>query len=214
MGCKITDEVLFNRQVNYLIIEKFWEYHNKGADKQELYETLGIDKNSYSRIRTADKYNCVDLEKRWEKKDSRLRKVGLSKEIMTGLKRIETDGIPLKEWKDYINYRYSDDKKDDFARTSTMQSFNRKLRNLFDGLEVDKKTTNDIGKLFYFIIYGRAVELDIPDAEMIDLMDSLEKVTIEKMKVCDKELRQKVYEILNKKCKQLGVIVNYEKLID
>lgn len=213
MGRKITDEVLFNRQVNYLIIEKFWEYHNKGADKQELYELLGIKKNDYSRIRTANTYNCVNLEKRWEKKDSGLRKVGLSKEIMTGLKLIETEGISLQEWKDYINYRYVDKKESD-KRTTAMQTLNRNLKKLFDGLEVDKKTTNDIGKLYYFIIYGRAVELDIPDAEMIDLMDSLEKVTIEKMKVCDKELRQKVYETLNKKCKQLGVIVNYEKLID
>lgn len=218
MGCKITDEVLFNRQVNYLIIEKFWEYHNKGADKKEFYETLGIDKNSYSRIRTANRYNCVDLEKRWEKKDSRLRKVGLSKEIMTGLKVIETEDITLKDWKDYINYRYDNDKdknkKENSYRISTMQTFNKNLRKLFDGLKADKKTGNDIGKLFYFIIYGRAVELDLPDAEMHDLKDSLGKVTIEKMKVCDKKLRQEVYEAMKEKYEQLGVIVNYENLTD
>lgn len=211
MGRKIEQEVLFNRQVNYLIIEKFWEYHNKGADKKEFYELLDINKNAYTRIRTADDYNYVDLEKKWEKKESRLRKLGLSKEIMTGLKRIETDGISLKDWKEYIHYRY-EDKKESERRINAMQTLNRNLKKLFDGLEVDKKTTDDIGKLYYFIIYGRAVILDIPDAEMTDLMDSLEKVTVEKMKVCDKELRQKVYEVLEKKYEQLRIITDYEKL--
>ena len=211
MGRKIEEQVLFNRQVNYLIIEKFWEYQNKGVDKQEFYKLLGIDKNSYSRIRTADVYNYVDLEKRWEQKNSKLHKIGLSKEIMTGLKLIEIENISIETWIKYINCRYNN-KKDDYDRANTMQTINRNLKKLFDGLKADKKTTSDIGKLYYFIHYGRAVELDMPDAEIIDLMDSLKKVTVEKMKVCDKKLRQEVYELLKEKCRELDIIINYDKL--
>ena len=56
MSCKISNEILRNRQVNYLIIEKLWEHHNKGKGKDEFYEMIGIDKNAYTRIRTADTY--------------------------------------------------------------------------------------------------------------------------------------------------------------
>lgn len=213
MGRKISEEILFNRQINYLLIEKMWEYHNKGVDKQDLYELLDIDKNSYSRIRTADTYNCVDLERRWEKKNSKLRKLGLSKEIMTGINPIKTGSITLADWREYINYRYVDTEQS-AKRTSAMQMFNRNLKTLFDGLEIDKKTTSDIEILYYFIIYGRAVVLDIPDAEMVDLRDSLKNVTIEKMKVCDKELRKEVYKALKEKYRQLDIIINYEKLKD
>ena len=166
MSCKISEEILFNRQVNYLIIEKLWEHHHKGKGKDEFYEMIGLDKNAYTRIRTADTYNCVDLEKRWERKYSSLKKIGLSKEIMIGLERIETNGISMKDWNEYLDCRY-DDKKSNPERVYTMQLFNKNLKLLFDSLKVDKKATSDIEKLYYFIVYGRAVTLDMPDAEMV-----------------------------------------------
>ena len=212
MSCKISEEILFNRQVNYLIIEKLWEHHNKGKGKDEFYEMMGIDKNAYTRIRTADTYNCVDLEKRWERKYSHLRKLGLSKEIMIGLERIETNGISMKDWNEYLDYRYVNTESNS-TRISVMQTFNRNLKKLFDGLVADKKATSDIGKLFYFIVYGRAVTLDMPDAEMVDLRDSLNRVTIENMQVCDKELRKEIYESLKEKYRQLDIMIKYENLI-
>ena len=213
MGREISEEVLFNRQVNYILIEKLWEYHNKNIDKQKLYEMLDINKNAYSRIRIADDYNLVDLEKQWEKKNSVIRKIGLSKEIMIGLERIETDKVSADDWRTYIDYRYIN-KDPSPLRTKEMQKFNRKLKTLFDGLVINKRTESDIGKLYYFIVYGRAITLEMPDAEMVDLKDSLKNVTVEKMKMCDKELRKEVFEILKNKYKQMNTIINYENLKD
>lgn len=211
MEQELLQKVLFNRQVNYLLIEKMWEYVHKNEDKEKLYKLLGLDKNIYSRIRTADTYYYVDLEKRWETKNSPLRKIGLSKEIMVGYEPIETEDISLEEWEEYINYRYVD-RESNYLRSYSMQCFNKKLKLMFDKLEPDKKTKSDVVKLFYFIKYGRAVSLDMPDAEMVDLRDSLKNVTINKMKVCDKILRKEVYETLREKYRQLDVIIKYENL--
>lgn len=204
---KVAEEVLFNRQVNYLIIEKMWEYLNKGKDKQELYNLIGINKNMYYRIRTADTYNCVNLDRRWDYENSSLRKTGLSKEIMTGLEMIEIDGITKENWEEYINFRYKDKEQSSY-RTSAMQLMNRKLKDTFAGLKVDKKDKRDISKLFYFFKYGRAVTLDISDTEMIDLKESLSHVSVENMKVCDKFLRKEIYELLKEKYRQLDIIIN------
>lgn len=208
---KVAEEVLFNRQVNYLIIEKMWEYLNKGKDKQELYNLLGINKNMYYRIRTADTYNCVNLDRRWDYENSSLRKTGLSKEIMTGLEMIEINGITKENWEEYINFRYKDKEQSSY-RTSAMQLMNRKLKDTFAGLKADKKDKRDIGKLFYFFKYGRAVTLDISDTEMIDLKESLSHVSVENMKVCDKSLRREIYELLKEKYRQLDIIIKYEGL--
>lgn len=214
MGKEIADEVWFNRQVNYLIIEKMWEYLNKGKDKQKLYDLLDINKNTYTRIRTADDYNKVDLEGRWERKNSPLRKLGLSKEIMTGLEMIEIEGITKSDWKEYLDLRYKSKNKADYSRKSNMQTMNRKLKETFAGIEPDKKDKRDIGKLFYFFKYGRAVTLDMPDAEMVDLRDSLNHISIEKMKICDKALRKEVYNLLREKYRQLDIIMKYESLTE
>ena len=212
---EITKEILFNRQVNYMIIEKLWEYNNRDKMKDEFYKLIGIDKNTYTRIRTASEYDYVDLEKRWNIKHSPLHKIGLSREIMVGLKLIKTDGISINDWKEYIKYRY-ENKKSNPERSKAMQSLNKKLKELFQGLndlKINRQTTSDIGKLYYFTVYGRAVTLDVPDAEMIDLRDSLKNVTVEKMQVCDKKLRNEIYEALKERYEQLDVLIKYERLI-
>ena len=217
---KIPDEVYFNRRVNYIIIEKLWKHMNKDKDKSEFYDLLGLNKNVYCRIRNADQYSTVDLEKRWETKNSKLRQLGLSKEIMTGQEMIEVDGVTKEDWKDYIENRYENkdidkDKNKDknrYERTGQMQDVNKKLKKAFARLQADKKDKRDIAKLYYYFYYGRAVTLDVQDSEMIDFKDSLKHVSIENMKLCDKALRQEVYDILKEKFSQLDTIIKYENL--
>lgn len=79
---------------------------------------------------------------------------------------IEIDGITKENWKEYINFRYTNKEQSSY-RTSAMQLMNRKLKDTFAGLKADKKDKRDIGKLFYFFKYGRAVTLDISDTEII-----------------------------------------------
>ncbi len=208
---KPSTEVLFNRQVNYMIIEKMWKYIHKNENIQNLYELLDIDKNAYSRIRRADTFRGVDLEKRWNKKNSPISATGLSKEIMTGKDMIEIEGITREEWKQYLDFRYDENDKSSF-RTSSMQSFNRKLNMVFENLTANKRDKRDIAKLYYFFTYGRAVDLDMPDREMVDLKDSLNHVDVEKMKLCDMELKKEVYALLKEKYEQLRIIIEYSSL--
>ena len=46
-------------------------------DIQNLYELLDINKNAYSRIRTANEFQQVDLEKRWNRKNFRIARLFL-----------------------------------------------------------------------------------------------------------------------------------------
>lgn len=102
-------EILFNRRVNYLIIERLWKYKKK--DIEDLYALLKINKNMYTRIRKASAYSVVNLEKLWNQKESGLKKLGLSKEIMTGEKMIEIEGIKRKHWKEYWENRDMEEKR-------------------------------------------------------------------------------------------------------
>lgn len=211
MKKEVSAEMLFNRQVNYCIIEKLWELHNKGVDKTELYKLLGISDNVYSRIRKADSYYIVDLERYWDRKDCNLKVLGLSKEVMTGMAMIEIAGIGKSDWEEYFNVRYGEEKNSSY-RNSIMLNMNRKLKKAFNGLRVDKNCKSEIGKLLYYCVHGRAVDLDIEDIEIRDLIDCLKNVTTEKMKVCDITLRKEVYDLLLEKAKQLEIIINYDNL--
>ncbi|MCM1259049.1 MAG: hypothetical protein NC307_14530 [Roseburia sp.] len=211
MKQKISAEVLRNRQINYLIIEKMWAYFNKGTDKQSFYDLLDIPKNMYSRIRSANTYNTADLDARWERKNSPLHKLGLSKEIMTGMEPIQVEGITMDDWDEYLQFRYKSAKTETY-RSSSMQGFNKRLKDAFSKLKADKKDQRDIGKLFYFFQYGRASYLDLPDAEMVDLRDSLRHISIENMKVCDRNLRREIFVMLEEKYRQLDIILKYEGL--
>lgn len=211
MKKEVSAEILFNRQVNYCIIEKLWELHNKGIDKTVLYDLLGISDNVYSRIRKADSYYIVDLEKYWDRKDCNLKVLGLSKEVMTGMEMIEIAGIEKSDWEEYFTVRYGED-KNSFYRNSVMQNMNRKLKKVFNGLRVDKNCKSEISKLLYFCVHGRASDLDIGDVEMRDLVDCLKNITTEKMKVCDITLRKEVYDLLVEKAKLLEIIISYDNL--
>lgn len=211
MKKEVSAEILFNRQVNYYIIEKLWELHNKDDDKTKLYKVLGISANVYSRIRKADTYYIVDLEKYWDRKNCKLKALGLSKEIMTGMEMIQIAGIDKADWKEYFTVRYEEDKNSSY-RNAVMQNMNRKLRKAFNGLMVEKNCKSDIGKLLYFCVHGRAIDLDIGDIEIRDLIDCLKNVTTEKMKVCDITLRKEAYDLLLEKAKQLEIIISYDNL--
>lgn len=208
---KISAEVLFNRQVNYMIIEKMWRYLNKEDEIQELYDLLDINKNAYSRIRKAETFQYVDLDKRWDKRNSTISSMGLSKEIMTGKEMMKIEGITKEDWEKYIHYRYKDKKKT-ALRASDMQTFNRKLNAVFASLTVNSKDRRDVSKLYYFFKYRRSVDADMPDREMADLKDSLTRVDIGNMKACDMELRKEVYELLKEKYEQLHIIIQYSNL--
>ena len=47
---------------------------------------------------------------------------------------------------------------------------------------------------------------------MIDLRDSLNHVSFENMKECDRALQKEVYDILKEKFRQLDIIIQYEQL--
>ena len=204
-------DILFNRQVNYMIIEKLWKYMHPHEDIQNLYELLDINKNAYSRIRKADEYQGVDLVKRWNRKDSPISSMGLSKEIMTGQVMMEIDGIKWEDWDKYIRYRYAK-KKEDYERISYMQNFNKKLNEVFKKLTANRRSHRDINKLYYFFTYGKSVDVDIDDIDMLDLKDSLNHVNVEKMKICDMALKKEVCRLLKEKYEQLSIIVSYQEL--
>ncbi len=205
------NEVLFNRQVNYLIIEKLWKYNGKSI--YELYNLLGITQNTYSRIRTADQYHKVNLDKEWDKKGSGLQKLGLSKEIMTGKKMIEIDGIEKKDWEEYWqcrNMKKEDDKAN--VKSNNMAYFMEKLRKALKKLSMKETIREDIDRLYYFVIHGRPVDQGVRDIEMQDLKTSLNRIDIQKIKVCNNELREEICKLLKERYDQVNTVIQYYNL--
>lgn len=206
-----SEEILFNRQVNYMTIERVWKIIQKDKGISELYELLGLNQNVYSRIRQADEYNYVDLESRWGYKTSRLQVIGLSKEIMIGLKMIEIPDIEKRDWEEYIDTRYG--LGSETNRNSNMAYYNRKINNAIKKIEADKMDKSDIGKLVYFCTYlTKSDNKAMPDKEMNDLKNSLECVTIEKIKQCNAELREEVLSMMEDIYNKMSIIVKYSKL--
>lgn len=204
-------KILFNRQVNYMTIERVWKIKQKDKGISELYELLGLNQNVYSRIRQADEYNYVDLESRWGYKTSRLQVIGLSKEIMIGLKMIEIPDIEKRDWEEYIDTRYG--LGSETNRNSNMAYYNRKINNAIKKIEADKMDKSDIGKLVYFCTYlTKSDNKAMPDKEMNDLKSSLECVTIEKIKQCNAELREEVLSMMEDIYNKISIIVKYSKL--
>lgn len=201
-------EILFNRQVNYLIIEKLWKYKHKNID--DLYTLLGINANIYSRIRKPNEYNTVNLENYWKRKESGLKKLGLSEEIMTGKKMIEINDIKKEEWEEYLKCRYGE--KTEIGRNSNMASFDRKIKNAFGKLSVNESVKEDIDRLYFFVTYDRPVDLGIRDSEMRDLVTSLKRINIQKIKVCDSELREEVCGLLKERYEQVNAVIQYNNL--
>ncbi len=210
--------ISFNRQVNYVIIENLWEYLKKDIHKEAidigLYAKLGLNKNSYSKIRTKEPFN---LKRKWEK----LKELGVEKEYMLGEKMIEIEGISQKDWENYFYYRYEyelevnntekrglteEEKKNKFGELKKMKG---KLEQSFRKLRPSKKDESAIGKLYYYFYYDK---VDIPDEEMHCLYDSLKDINVDKIKKCDKELRRMIYKEIEEKSKWLRTIIEYDDL--
>lgn len=206
-----SEEILFNRQVNYMTIERVWKIIQKDKGISELYELLGLNQNVYSRIRQADEYNYVDLESRWGYKTSRLQVIGLSKEIMIGLKMIEIPDIEKSDWEDYIGIRYEEEHNK--SRSSDMAYYNRKINSALEKIKADKLDKSDIGKLVYFCTYlEKSDDGVVTDKEMYDLKNCLSVITNEKMKQCKSELRIEVFSMLEDIYNRMDIIIKYDAL--
>lgn len=216
-------KLLFNRQVNYMIIQKLWRYIDRKYPNiykgESLYERVGIQPNAYSRILTANTYQYVNLGKMWGFQNSKLKLFGLSKEIMTGKERIEIDDITIEDWKNYLEDRYGYDfdgkpieKKEEHIRKSDMAYFNKGIKQSFDKLKEDKKDSRDISKLYYYLKNNATIDEYIPDKEMKDLKAALLQINVNHIEDCESTLRNEVKELLETKLHDTTIILEYMSL--
>lgn len=103
-------------------------------------------------------------------------------------------------------------KKKDPVRISNMQYFNNKLVNTFKKLSISEPIKGDIDRLYYFIESGRPVDLGVRDIEMQDLKMSLNRIDIQKIKVCDNKLREEICMLLKERYEQINAVIQYNKL--
>lgn len=211
-------QTALNLQINYFIISKLWDYENfrkppdKRDNKEVFYELIGLSRNVYSRIICQDALQPVNLNNRWErKKNNKLIRLGLSKEIMTGKEQIVLDGISRDRWQEYFSVRK--DKKDkSIHRTDFLTSFDKDLKKAFEKLRIDRRAVKPIDKLYYFIHTGTAIDDQITDFEIKELLHSLELVQILHWKECDPLLRQEAIHKINEQLKKANIIHEYQKL--
>lgn len=206
----ISKEVLFNRQVNYLLINKLWKFLNPQKEISELYNMLGIKPNYYSRIITADTYNIPNLDTKWKENSiNGLHVLGLPKAYMVGNKMIELQGIDLADWEDYISARYDKDNK---QRSSwAMDDFNKKLIKAFKELEnrgLNGTSQVPIDMLYYFFKTKTKGGGQSKDIEIVNLKKSLTMIQVAHWKACDETL---LHEVVTKLRSQLEVAEVIEK---
>ena len=200
----------FNGQVNYYIIERAW--HIKGNKIQQLFDILGTKKNIYSKIRTNSDDQPVNLDTLWNSDKYNLSALGLSYEVMTGRTRIEVEGITEKDWKDYIELRYGEN-KDNPNRKKEMEKFRKKLDSLLREIKVDKLNKSDVGKLIYFCTYHeKSDRSDIVDKEMYELNICLQNITFKNMKNCNFDLQKQVLQNLKQVYGKLNTIIKYQEM--
>lgn len=207
----IPENVLFNRQVNYLLISKLWKFLNPRTAVSQLYNMLGIKPNYYSRIITADTYNIPNLDTKWkENSPNGLHVLGLPKEYMVGNKMIEIEGIDVGDWEDYISARY--DKENKQQRTWVMDDFNKKLIKAFKKLDyggLNGTSRNPIDMLYYFFKTNTKGGGQSKDIEIVNLKKSLKMVQTAHWKECDRKLLQQVIEIMRNQLEIAEVIEKY-----
>ncbi len=218
---KEEEKVLFRNQVNYFIIEKLWEYCNKAKGdkrtKEYFYGLIGITENSYSMIRQGTKnIKYIKLKRKWECKNSKLKKLGLSKEFILGEKILKIGEIDIKKWKDYMNCRYkkiADTVSKKSYRKNDMREMLEKLEEVFDELK-QNNNGNELERLYHYFLMDLDYGLDgnILDKEMQSLYDNLKNITIDNIKECDKELRKNIFDEMKEKYDWLNIIMKYEDL--
>ena len=209
--------IILNMRINYIIIEKFWKYVTK-KDKASLYKRLGVNKNTYSGIRTGKKHYVT---KREGYERTNLYSKGFPKNIMTGEDIIVLAGISRKDWENYLKWY---DKKDTYekkdiyeknSRDNALRDMNKKIKKAFENRRTDRTIVTPLDVLYdYFLDEEKtvAIKVDLTDREMKDLYDSLDSVTLEKMLKCDGNLRRKVFDVLEERYEWLKTIVKYDNL--
>lgn len=206
----ISKEVLFNRQVNYLLINKLWKFLNPKKEVYELYNMLGIKPNYYSRILTADTYSIPNLDTKWKENSiNGLHVLGLPKAYMVGNKMIGIKGIDVEEWEEYIKARYNKDKNQNSSWR--MDDFNKKLTKVFEKLEdkgLNGTSQVPIDMLYYFFKTRTKGGGQSKDIEIVNLKKSLTMIQAAHWKACDETL---LHEVVTKLRIQLEVAEVIEK---
>lgn len=197
---------------------------------EDFYECLDITENKYSEI-VKGSATLSYLENKWNERDSYLKKIGLSEEIMLGRKMIEIKGFTEEKWNEYFAILYriviveieetdiegienieEIEKIEKKVRVKKLRSVDLELKKVFSDLESVKKTQSNLEKLYYYFKHGIAYDNSSTDREMYELKMALEQINIQRMKSCDKKLREEIYKSMQEKGRQLGLIIEYDKL--
>lgn len=211
-------QTALNLQINYFIISKLWDYENlkkipeKRENKEVFYNLIGLSRNVYSRIICQDTLQPVNLNNRWEHiKSNNLTRLGLSKEIMTGKEQIVLEGISRDEWQKYFNIRRDKNDKSSY-RTSFLTLFDKELKKEFEKLRIDRRAVKPIDRLYYFIRTGTAIDDQITDFEIKELLHGLDLVQTLHWKDCDPLLRQEAIHKMAEQLKKATTIHEYQQL--
>ena len=214
---EISDQVRFNRQVNYKKIKSLWKYMHPKSMIEEFYKELNITRNYVSRIVTGNRYNTPDLTRKWQSKTkdgTGLYVLGLDKSYMVGEEMILLDRVKVSEWKDYIKYKYEEPKgaKSKYAR----QDFHERLWESFRFLKaggVRETSDRAIDILYYYMVNGHArLEQDTKDIEIKELIQAMEHVKASDWKSCEDSLLRKSIKELEHQLKMARAVLNYKEM--
>lgn len=205
---KKTDEKIRNKQINYIIIEKLWT-HVTEKPKSELYKKLGINKNTYSKIRQGKTHHYSTREKYAR---SNLSSLGLPVDIMTGEQIIEIEGLTVQIWDEYLEYRNK--KETSPQKTKILSTMNQRLKEAFQKLTPNKKNKQPLDILYLYFKENKLLNIDISDREMRDLYDSLSKITLEMIINCEGKLQKDVFDEIREKYEWMDTVIKYGKLFE
>lgn len=200
-----------------------WDYENNKKDtvnrkpKSSLYEQLGLTRNTYSRIVSNSSEQPVNLDRIWKQSTCKLGVTGLSREIMTGIERLELHGISKDEWNEYLDLRYPNEKPEAESKTakyraSKLLEYDKKFKKAFSSLQVNRRASTPIDRLYYFIHTGTTFEDSAPDFEIKELQYALQFVKRWHWEECNPTLRKNVINEMAQQLKLAKIIHEYKGL--
>lgn len=215
-------DMILNKRINYYLINKIWNrVHGKsGKSVVELYQSIGLTRNSFSAILQGNAFNL-------ESKKRKLETIGVPLEYMLGYEMISIGSIKREDWKDYFDNRYSKERKvkgqvekkstpeqEEIIRErkNSMDEFTERLNSyisLLDG-EQDESPAN----LIYFYCKNekkKETKLTLK-GKLNELQEVLGRLNFSDWEKCSAEERSKAFKKLKEHYDMVRIIEQYNKL--
>lgn len=212
----VTEVMLDNRSVNYLIMKLLWGLRNDKATMVEFYELIGINRNRFRRI-----LNIEESIPRLTEDSKRLSKItNVSKDIFFGNNVLKVIGIGTDDIIKYLKIE-NDIRENNFDSTvqkrqamTFVKEFKRKLILKLENIPFTDDVDIELYRLYTYLVRGYKFEGDSSDAILENITNKMCKLTMSRLESAGRGSFDKYLIELEKQYKMAKSLSEYRKYCD